>query len=203
MFLRLARQEKDQVGSPKFNSTLILFAHKRHIMTRLRSKTAGTGSRRLHRRRWRHSDSQKPSRDDLLQAAADEAELTGKSLTAIRKHVLTVLLDSERPLTAYEVLASLEGVGSISPPTAYRALDFLVALGFVTRIESLNTYMALQLGPSDVPLALFVCEKCGCAQELEATDSVSRLIGSADADGFGVHNASLEVRGDCRGKLGC
>ena len=175
--------------------------HKRHIMTRLRSKTAGTRARRLHRRRWRNSGSPKPSREDLLQAAADEAELSGKSLTAIRKHVLTLLLDSERPLTAYEVLSSLEGVGSISPPTAYRALAFLVALGFVVRFESLNAYMALPLGPGDVPVALFVCEKCGRAKELAANDTVSRLIGSADADGFVVHAASLEVLGDCGGKL--
>ncbi|MEO1323003.1 MAG: Fur family transcriptional regulator [Pseudomonadota bacterium] len=172
-------------------------------MTRLRTRTPATGKRRLHRRRWRTADSDKPSREDLLAAAAEEAQLNGKSLTAIRKHVLSLLLDAKRPLTAYEVLASLDGVGSVSPPTAYRALDFLVSLGFVTRVESLNAYFALDLGPSDVPLAFFVCEKCGQAQELEATDAVISLISTADEKGFGVSHASLEVRGDCRGKLGC
>ena len=106
-------------------------------------------------------------------------------------------------MTAYEVLASLEGVGSVSPPTAYRALDFLVSLGFVSRVESLNAYLALDLGPSDVPLAFFVCEKCGQAEEITANDAVVSLIAKADEQGFGVHHASLEVRGDCRGKLGC
>ncbi|MEL7108693.1 MAG: Fur family transcriptional regulator [Pseudomonadota bacterium] len=172
-------------------------------MTRLRTRTPATGKRRLHRRRWRTADSDKPSREDLLAAAAEEAQLNGKSLTAIRKHVLSLLLDAKRPLTAYEVLASLDGVGSVSPPTAYRALDFLVSLGFVTRVESLNAYFALDLGPSDVPLAFFVCEKCGQAQELEATDAVISLVSTADEKGFGVSHASLEVRGDCRGKLGC
>lgn len=172
-------------------------------MTRLRTRTPATGKRRLHRRRWRNPDSAKPTREDLLAAAAEEAQLNGKSLTAIRKHVLSLLLDAKRPLTAYEVLASLEGVGSVSPPTAYRALDFLVSLGFVTRVESLNAYFALDLGPSDVPLAFFVCEKCGQAQELDATDAVISLVSTADEKGFGVSHASLEVRGDCRGKLGC
>ncbi|MEL7113899.1 MAG: hypothetical protein AAGK93_13335, partial [Pseudomonadota bacterium] len=60
----------------------------------------------------------KPSREELIQAAADEAQLNGKSLTTIRKHVLNLLLDAPKPLTAYEVLASLDGVGSVSPPTA-------------------------------------------------------------------------------------
>lgn len=172
-------------------------------MTRLRTRTPATGKRRLHRRRWRQPDTPKPSREELLQAAADEAQLSGKSLTAIRKHVLTVLLDAGRPLTAYEVLDSLDGVGSVSPPTAYRALDFLVSLGFVTRVESLNAYIALDLGPSEVPLAFFVCEKCGQARELSATESVVDLISIADENGFGVSHASLEVRGDCRGQLGC
>lgn len=129
--------------------------------------------------------------------------MNGKSLTAIRKHVLNVLLDAARPLTAYEVLASLAGVGSVSPPTAYRALDFLVSLGYVTRVESLNAYLALDLGPSDVPLALFVCENCGQAEEIPATDAVIGLISTADQKGFGVSHAALELRGDCRGKLGC
>ena len=72
-----------------------------------------------------------------------------------------------------------------------------------TRVESLNAYIALDLGPSDVPLAFFVCEKCGQAEELSANDAVVDLISTADQKGFGVSHASLEVRGDCRGKLGC
>lgn len=172
-------------------------------MTRLRARSPATGQRRLHRRRWRSSDSVKPSREDLLQAAADEAQLNGKTLTAIRKHVLTVLLEAAKPMTAYEVLDSLNGVGSVSPPTAYRALDFLVSLGFVSRVESLNAYIALDLGPSDVPIAFFVCETCGRVKEIAATDAVVSLISAADQQGFGIQSASLEVRGDCRGTLGC
>lgn len=172
-------------------------------MTRYRTRTPATGKRRLHRRRWRQPDGSKPTRDELIQAAADEAQISGKSLTAIRKHVLNVLLDAGRPMTAYEVLDSLEGVGSVSPPTAYRALDFLVSLGFVSRVESLNAYLALELGPSDVPLAFFVCETCGQAEEIAATDAIVSLISTADQKGFGVSHAALEVRGDCRGMLGC
>lgn len=198
IYVKLALPQISQI-----NSTPTLIGHIRYTMTRIRSRTPATGKRRLHKRRWRQPDAAKPSREELLQAAAEEAQLNGKSLTAIRKHVLNVLLDAQRPMTAYEVLESIEGVGSVSPPTAYRALDFLVALGFVTRVESLNAYLALDLGPSDVPLAFFVCEKCGQAEEIAATDAVISLIGSAHDKGFGVSQASLEVRGDCRGKLGC
>lgn len=173
-----------------------------YYMTRLRKRTA-TGKRRLHRRRWRSPEAGKPTHEELLEAAADEAKLNGKSLTAIREHVLDVLLNAGRPLSAYEVLDSLDGVGSVSPPTAYRALDFLIHLGFVKRIESLNTYMALPQGPSDVPVALFVCETCGQAEEIASPDAVGSLMQTVEAQGFGAQTVSLEVRGDCRGRLGC
>ena len=174
-----------------------------YYMSQIRRRTAATGQRRLHRRRWRNPGQPKPSREELIEAAADEAKLHGKSLTHIRKHVLDMLLNAQRPLTAYEVLAALAGVGSISPPTAYRALDFLIHLGFVKRVESLNAYIALHNGPSDLPIALFVCEKCGQAEEITADEAVTSLMQSVEQQGFGADHVSLEVRGDCRGKLGC
>jgi Fur family zinc uptake transcriptional regulator len=203
MFLFHPRQSYPSRERKLFNSTSTKAESIHYYMTRLRKRSAATGKRRLHRRRWRSPGMEKPSREELLQAAADEAQLNGKSLTAIRKHVLNVLLEADQPLTAYEVLDSLEGVGSVSPPTAYRALDFLIHLGFIKRVESLNAYVALNQGPSDLPVAFFVCEKCGQAEEIDAADSVIGLISTVDNKGFGVSHASLEVRGDCRGKLGC
>ncbi len=172
-------------------------------MGKLRSQTAGTGKRRLHRRRWRQPGQAIPTRDELIDAAAEEAQELGKSLTTIRRHVLNTLLNAERPMTAYEVLDSLAGVGSVSPPTAYRALDFLIHLGFVQRVESLNAYIALHRGPSELPVALFVCESCGHAEEIAAPEAVGALMTSVKEEGMAAKQVSLEVRGACRGRLGC
>ncbi|WOR15912.1 Fur family transcriptional regulator [Hyphomonas sp. FCG-A18] len=172
-------------------------------MTRLRKTTAASGQRRLHRRRWRGQNTVRPTHTDLLDAAQEEARAEGKSLTQIRRHVLATLLQAERPMTAYEVLASLEGVGSISPPTAYRALDFLIHLGYVKRVESLNAYIALDLGPSEAPIALFVCEKCGQAKEIEAPQAINGLLQAVSQAGMKTDQTALEIRGDCNGTLGC
>ncbi|MEM1087978.1 MAG: transcriptional repressor [Pseudomonadota bacterium] len=171
-------------------------------MTRLRKSTA-TGQKRLHRRRWRSIEAERPSHSDLIEAAQDEARADGKSLTRIRRHVLATLLSSERPMTAYEVLDSLDGVGSVSPPTAYRALDFLIHLGYVKRVESLNAYIALDLGPSDDPIALFVCEGCGQAEEIDAPEAISSLLKAATDAGMKPSRTAFEVRGQCCSKPGC
>ncbi|MEL8055330.1 MAG: Fur family transcriptional regulator [Pseudomonadota bacterium] len=171
-------------------------------MTRLR-KTTATGQKRLHRRRWRGTTTARPSHSDLLEAAQDEARADGKSLTRIRRHVLATLLSADKPMTAYEVLASLEGVGSISPPTAYRALDFLIHLGYVKRIESLNAYIALDLGPSDGPIALFVCEGCGQAEEIDAPEAITGLMQAASKAGMKPSEAAFEIRGQSCSKPGC
>jgi len=171
-------------------------------MTRLR-KTTATGKKRLHRRRWREHPQGRPTHSDLLEAAHEEARAEGKSLTQIRRHVLATLLKAEKPMTAYEVLASLDGVGSISPPTAYRALDFLIHLGYVKRVESLNAYIALDFGPSDGPIALFVCESCGQAKEIDAPAAISGLLKAVETAGMTTDQAAFEIRGDCAGTLGC
>lgn len=172
-------------------------------MSRLRHQSPATGHPRLHRRRWRNHGEPRPSHTDLLEAAAEEAKHNGKSLTHIRKHVLNTLLNAQKPMTAYEVLDSLAGVGSVSPPTAYRALEFLIQLGFVQRVESLNAYLALDRGPSELPVPLFVCEKCGQAEEVDAPEAVKGLMQAVAAQDLGPQHISLEIRGDCRGKLGC
>jgi len=172
-------------------------------MVRLRKQTTASGQRRLHRRRWRQPGESAPTHEEIIEGAAEEAQEIGKSLTAIRKHVLHLLLNAERPLTAYEVLESLKGVGSISPPTAYRALDFLIHLGYVQRVETLNAYIALGRGPSDVPVTLFVCENCGQATEIEAPGAVEALMDAVKQEGVVAKQVALEVRGTCKGTLGC
>lgn len=171
-------------------------------MSRLRKQTATGNQRRLHRRHWRKPGAKPPSHEELIEAATEDAQLKGKNLTAIRKHVLSVLLYAERPLSAYEVLDSLKGVGSISPPTAYRALEFLIHLGFVQRIDSLNTYIALPHGPSELPVSLFICDTCGQVKELTCADEMKSLIRTAKSEGLKVFQVSVELHGDCRGTLG-
>ncbi|RMD92342.1 MAG: transcriptional repressor, partial [Alphaproteobacteria bacterium] len=67
---------------------------------------------------------------------------SGLRLTPLRRRVLEILLESHRPLGAYDILARLRADGRpAQPPVAYRALDFLVAHGLAHRLHSLNAFL--------------------------------------------------------------
>ncbi|MFX7772357.1 transcriptional repressor, partial [Acinetobacter baumannii] len=65
----------------------------------------------------------------------------GLRLTPIRANVLKLIAEAGKPVKAYELLEWVrngKGVGADAPPTVYRALDFLMANGFVHKLESVN-----------------------------------------------------------------
>ncbi|MDX2494940.1 MAG: hypothetical protein QNK27_08275, partial [Desulfuromusa sp.] len=80
-----------------------------------------------------------------LDGAMANAELLcqqrGKRFTSIRRRVFELIWQQHKPIGAYEVLEGLQQDGRAAPPTVYRALDFLLDLGLVHRINSLNAYV--------------------------------------------------------------
>ena len=55
----------------------------------------------------------------------------GVALTPLRRRVLEMILEANRPLGAYALLAGLKTkTGRAMPPTVYRALAFLIEQGF-------------------------------------------------------------------------
>ena len=72
----------------------------------------------------------------------------GLRLTPIRARVLGLIADVGQPVKAYDLLEQLrtdrdaEGAGAAAPPTVYRALDFLLANGFIHKLESINAFVS-------------------------------------------------------------
>ncbi|MBX9617194.1 MAG: transcriptional repressor, partial [Caulobacteraceae bacterium] len=82
-----------------------------------------------------------PSARDLAWAEKTCAEAGGK-LTAPRRDVLSLLLASDHPLAAYDLIEQMQGLrGQTHPPTVYRALEFLEQIGLVHRISSRKAYV--------------------------------------------------------------
>lgn len=110
------------------------------------------------------------SRRRLIAAEAICAA-SGERLNAPGRHVLKALLAGRHPLKAYDLTHALaEGGRSAAPPTVYRALKFLIAMGLAHRIETLNAFVACRF-PGDPHLAGFhVCERCGAAEEFRLDD---------------------------------
>jgi Fur family zinc uptake transcriptional regulator len=122
----------------------------------------------------------------------------GLRLTAIRRRVLELIWQSHRPSGAYELLEQLAAEGrKPSPPTVYRALDFLLAHGLVHRISSRNAYVGCSR-PREAHMAqIFICDHCGVALE-QADSTLSRCIQrNAETLQFEIHAQTVEIIGLC------
>ncbi len=119
-------------------------------------------------------------------------------LTRIRRKVLQLLLESDEPAKAYDLLANLDGEGAAKPPTVYRALDFLQEVGLAHKIESLNAYVACGHTSHSHSAVFLICETCHGAEELHAVGTSEALAEETAAAGFAIERAVIEVRGQCR-----
>ncbi len=140
------------------------------------------------------------STEDTVSALAD-AEATclskGVRLTPIRRRVLELLLRASSPVKAYDLMDNLDGDGAAKPPTVYRALDFLLELGFAHKIESLNAFVACGHRDHRHAAAFLICLKCESTQELHATSTFAALEAESKNVGFKIDHAVVEVRGVC------
>jgi Fur family zinc uptake transcriptional regulator len=141
-------------------------------------------------------------KSDTLAAAEALAQSRGARLTPLRRLVLEVVLESHRPVGAYDVLAALtrDGVRP-APPTVYRALDFLRAQGFVHRIDSRNAFVACFTPAKPHRSHFLLCRGCGRAAEIDDAALDSALADASDRAGFTAENETVELTGlcaDCR-----
>ena len=136
--------------------------------------------------------------DALKHAEALCAERSQR-LTPIRRRVLEVLLESHRPLGAYEIMDRVAGGGGRPAPiTIYRALDFLRDNGLVHRIESRNAFVACVGNHTSGDLVVFlICEHCGAVGEASSAAVADQLKAAARAAGFTPRAPVIEVSGIC------
>jgi len=123
----------------------------------------------------------------------------GLRLTPIRARVLGLIADGGKPMKAYDLLDQVregEGAGAAAPPTVYRALEFLLANGFIHKLESVNAFVACH-HPSTAQhsVPFLICDRCHSAVELEQV--VGALDERARALGFVPQAQTLEVHGLC------
>jgi Fur family transcriptional regulator, zinc uptake regulator len=122
----------------------------------------------------------------------------GESLTPLRRRVLELLLARSGPAKAYDLLPLLDTEQvSAKPPTIYRALDFLVRMGLAHRIESLNAFVACEIGACARSTIFLICEKCGAAEEFDAGHALVDLTEAAKRDGFAIRRTMIEASGLC------
>ena len=101
-----------------------------------------------------------------------------QTLTKNQRIVLNLLQDSGEPLKAYFILDSLKNEGLNSPLQVYRALDKLVELGKIHKVESLNSFIICNNSNCASNTAFTICERCGKVKEIKnnnLTEGVNEL----------------------------
>ncbi|MBQ7786030.1 MAG: transcriptional repressor [Clostridia bacterium] len=112
-------------------------------------------------------------------------------ISAQAKQVLSVLADKRCHMTAEEILASLESIGTA---TVYRALDHLTELGMIRRL-SLGKKSAVYEYIRDSHMH-FVCNCCGKVYDIQ-TDFSGMSREAAKMLGHHVNWTEVTAHGVC------
>lgn len=121
-------------------------------------------------------------------------------LTRNQNLVLKALTEARSPLSAYTILDRLRGDGFRAPLQVYRALEKLIEIGIVHRLESMNSFVACSQAQceSHGQTAFTICQNCGEVTELADDELDSHLKAMAARSGFDVRHSTIELRGFCR-----
>jgi Fur family zinc uptake transcriptional regulator len=120
-------------------------------------------------------------------------------LTRNQQLVFDALTDAQTPLSAYTLLDQLRDSGFRAPLQVYRALEKLIEIGQVHRLESLNSFVACQHTDCDhhKAVAFAICNSCENVDELSNAE-LSSLVKSISTDShFELESSVVELRGKC------
>lgn len=135
---------------------------------------------------------------DFLARASARCESNGALLTDIRRDVLRLLHENENGLKAYDILARIkESRANATPPTVYRALDFLMAQGLVHRIARLNQFVACRHDSHEFPGVFMVCQRCGKVSELHDQPLMKMLSATVQRAGHRLECDEIEIPSVC------
>lgn len=138
-----------------------------------------------------------------IRAAERACARNGARFTPIRRAVLEAMWRAGQPVGAYDLIRMLEvRFGRpLSPPTVYRALEFLLGQKLVSRIETRNAFVPRAQPERERACVFFICETCGTSAEV-ANPRVEALCDTDAAGlGFRIGKRVIELQGTCAGCL--
>lgn len=125
----------------------------------------------------------------------------GQRYTRLRRAVVEVLVDADRPLTVPQILEAGDGLAMSS---AYRNVAVLEEAGVVHRIVTTDEFARLELdeGLTDHHHHHLVCDACGAVVDFTVPPDLERRIDrdlakAAGRRGFTVERHRLDLVGRC------
>ena len=121
-------------------------------------------------------------------------------LTKNQQIVLDLVEKSSEPLKAYSILFNLQKKGLKAPLQVYRALDKLVEIGKIHKIESRNAFVACKNSNCVVSnaTAFSICESCEKVTEINNSKLSKYLSNFEDNSGMRYSKYNLEFFGLCK-----
>ena len=123
-----------------------------------------------------------------------------ETLTRNQQIILDIINKSSEPLKAYTILSNVQKKGIKAPPQVYRALDKLIEMGKIHKIESKNAFVACQNSNWKVSkaAAFSICESCEEVTEIDNSKISKYLSSFADKIGMKYKKYNLEFFGLCK-----
>jgi len=122
------------------------------------------------------------------------------SLSKNQKIIFDLIDKSSQPLKAYSILFNVQKKGIKAPLQVYRALDKLVEIGKIHKIESRNAFIACQNSSCQISnaTAFSICESCEKVTEISNPSLSKYLSNIKNKDGMKYNKYNLEFFGLCK-----
>lgn len=140
----------------------------------------------------------------ILDRAESSCQSTGAKLTDKRKRVLTGLLQSQKALSAYDLIEYMRSTfdETLQPTTMYRILDFLASENLVHRLQLANKYVACSHISCDhsheIPQFL-ICDECSNVKEIGIKKAlIDTLKHNVEEAGYVLKSPQLELHCLCQ-----
>ena len=111
--------------------------------------------------------------------------------------VYEALSQANKPVGAYDLLDQLKGHGLKAPLQIYRALESLIELKIVHRLESLNAWTTCCDADHDSAPIFEICDDCGDVKEHIDSDLNRRIENISKKSGFTAEKPIVEIHGRC------
>ena len=123
-----------------------------------------------------------------------------QSLSKNQQVVLEIIEKAKGPLKAYSILFDVQKKGIKAPQQIYRALDKLIEIGKIHKVESRNAFVACKNSNCEISkaTAFSICENCEKVTEINNLNLSRYLTNFEDDTGMKYKKYNLEFFGLCK-----
>ena len=122
------------------------------------------------------------------------------NLSKNQQIIFDLIHKSSEPLKAYTILFNVQKKGIKAPPQVYRALNKLVEIGKIHKIESKNAFVACRNSDCEISkaTAFSICESCEVVDEISDVKLSKYLSSFNHKKGMKFKRFNLEFFGLCQ-----